>query len=351
MRIVVLGATGNVGSALVRALAGEQRVREVLGVARRRPDWAVAKTTWATADISRDDLTGLLRGADAVVHLAWLIQPSRDESVTRATNVDGSRRVFEAALSAGVPRVVYASSVGAYAPGPKDRAVDESYPTTGIATSFYSRHKAEVERLLDRLEREHPRTRFVRLRPGLIFQREAGAEIRRLFAGPLLPGVLVRRALIPVVPGTPRLRFQAVHAHDVADAYRRAILDDGARGAYNVAAEPVLDGPELGRLLHARPVPVPERALRWAVALTWRARLQPMPEGWVDLALGVPIMDTSRARRELGWSPRRSSGEALLELLEGLRESAGLPTPPLDPAAGGRLRLREYLTGVGQASR
>jgi nucleoside-diphosphate-sugar epimerase len=351
MRVVVTGATGNVGSALVQALAGAERVDEILGVARRRPDWPVAKTTWATADVSRDDLTGLVQGADAVVHLAWLIQPSRDEAVTRATNVDGSRRVFEAALAAGVPSVIYASSVGAYAPGPKDRAVDESHPTTGIPTSFYARHKAEVERILDRLEREHPRTRFVRLRPGLTFQREAGAEIRRLFAGPLLPGALVRRGLIPVVPDTPRLRFQAVHALDVAEAYRRAILDDSARGAYNVAADPVLDGPELGRLLHARPVPVPERALRWAVALSWRARLQPMPEGWVDMAFAVPVMDTSRVRRELGWSPRRSSGEALLELLDGLRESAGLPTPPLAPAAGGRLRLREFLTGVGQTSR
>ena len=351
MRVVVIGATGNVGSALVQALAAAERVDEILGVARRRPDWPVAKTTWATADVSRDDLTGLVQGADAVVHLAWLIQPSRDEAVTRATNVDGSRRVFEAAVAAGVPSVVYASSVGAYAPGPKDRAVDESHPTTGIPTSFYARQKAEVERILDRVEREQPRTRFVRLRPGLIFQREAGAEIRRLFAGPLLPGALVRRGLIPVVPDTPRLRFQAVHALDVADAYRRAILDDSARGAYNVAADPVLDGPELGRLLHARPVPVPERALRWAVALSWRARLQPMPEGWVDMAFAVPVMDTARVRRELGWSPRRSSGEAMLELLDGLRESAGLPTPPLEPAAGGRLRLREFLTGVGQTSR
>jgi nucleoside-diphosphate-sugar epimerase len=351
MRVVVIGATGNVGSALVRALEAEPAVDEIVGVARRRPDWQVGKTTWATADITRDDLGGLMQGADAVVHLAWLIQPSRDEAITYATNVDGSRRVFLAAISAQVPAVVYASSIGAYAAGPKDRAVDESYPTTGIPTSFYSRHKAEVERILDHLERDNQRTRFVRLRPGLIFQREAGAEIRRLFAGPFLPSVLVRKELVPVVPTTPRLRFQAVHAYDVADAYRRAILDPNARGAYNVAAEPVLDGPELGRILHARPVAVPERALRLAAALTWRARLQPTPEGWVDLALGVPIMDTTRVRDELGWAPVRSSGEALDDVLDGLRHSSGLPTPPLEPSAGGPLRVRELLAGVGQASR
>jgi UDP-glucose 4-epimerase len=351
MRVVVIGATGNVGTALLRTLADEPQVREVVGVARRRPDWSVAKTTWATADVTRDDLGGLLQGADAVVHLAWLIQPSRDESVTRATNLEGSRRVFLAAVATGVPTVIYASSIGAYAAGPKDRAVDESYPTTGIPSSFYSRHKAEVERILDHLEGEHPDTRFVRLRPGLIFQRDAASEIRRYFVGPFLPSPLVRRDLIPVVPSTPRLRVQAVHSFDVADAYRRTIVDNGARGAYNVAADPVLDGPELARLLGARRLPVPEGALRAAAALTWRARLQPTPEGWVDLGLGVPIMDTTRVRRELGWSPRHSSGEALLELLEGMHDCAGLATPPLEPSAGGPLRLRELVAGVGRASR
>src|SRR3954466_4867992 len=149
MRVVVTGATGNVGTAVLRALRDEAAVDEIVGVARRLP--AVApppKTAWARADVSRDDLEPLLRGADCVVHLAWLIQPSRDERVTRATNVDGSRRVFEAAAAADVPAIVYASSIGAYAAGPKDRAVDESYPTTGIPTSFYSRHKAAVERSL-----------------------------------------------------------------------------------------------------------------------------------------------------------------------------------------------------------
>src|SRR5205814_6220334 len=143
-------------------------------------------------------------------HLAWLIQPSRDESVTHATNVEGSQRVFDAAARAGVPALVYASSVGAYAPGPKDRAVDESWPTTGISSSFYARHKAAVERILDSFEDVHPEIRVVRLRPGLIFKRAAATGIRRLFAGPLLPSQLVRRELIPIVPSHPRLVFQAV---------------------------------------------------------------------------------------------------------------------------------------------
>jgi nucleoside-diphosphate-sugar epimerase len=350
MRIVVTGASGNVGTSVLAALAGDDAVDSVLGIARRRPQLAAPKTTWLEADVSRDDLTPHLKGADAVIHLAWLIQPSRDESITRATNVDGSERVFRATADAGVPALVYASSVGAYSPGPKDRTVDESWPTEGISTSFYARHKAATERLLDRLEAERPELRVVRLRPGLIFKREAASGIRRLFGGPLVPSLLLRRNLIPVVPDLPRLRFQAVHSLDVGEAYRLAATRD-VRGAFNVAADPVLDSQELARLLNARPVRMPAAVLRTGALVTWKLRLQPTPPGWIDMALAVPLMDTSRARTELGWTPRRSSGEALLELIEGMRERAGVETPPLAPGIGGPARVREVLTGVGRTSR
>jgi UDP-glucose 4-epimerase len=350
MRVVVTGATGNVGTSLLRTLGGDPAVEEIVGLARRRPELRLPRTRWATADVAHDDLRAHFVGADAVVHLAWLIQPSRDRATTHAVNVGGSRRVFEAAAAAGVPSLVYASSVGAYSPGPKDRRVDERWPTEGIPTSFYSRDKAEVERILDRFEAEHPDMRVVRLRPGLIFKGDAASGIRRLFAGPLLPTALLRRGLIPVVPALKRLRFQAVHSLDVGEAYHQAVVRD-VRGAFNVAAEPVLDPAELGRLLGARPVPVPEKPLRMAVEATWKLRLQPTPPGWLDMALAVPLMDVGRARRELGWSPAHSAGDALLELIDALRRGDGLQTAPLAPGGAGLLRIRELLTGVGARSR
>jgi UDP-glucose 4-epimerase len=351
MRIVVTGATGNVGTSLVDALVADPRIREIVGLARRRPRLERPRTTWVQADVSHSPLTSLFEGADAVVHLAWLIQPSRDEDVTYATNVTGSRRVFEAAAEAGVRTLVYASSVGAYSPGPKDRAVDESWPTEGTPSSFYARHKAEAERVLDEVSAAHPELRVVRLRPGLTFKREAASGIRRLFAGPLLPSPLVRPELIPVLPVPGGLRVQAVHTADVAEAYRLALVDESARGAYNVAAEPVLDTGTLGRALRARPVELPPRRVRAAADLAWRLRLQPSEPGWLDMGLAVPIMDTGRIRRELGWMPAWTADAALLDLLDGIRSGAGADTPPLDPRTGGPLRLRELLTGVGRASR
>jgi UDP-glucose 4-epimerase len=330
MRVAVVGATGNVGTALLRALADEERVTSILGVARRLPESSAPKTEWVAADVARDDLAPHLAGVDCVVHLAWLIQPSRDRNATWLANVHGSRRVFAATAEAGVPALVYASSVGAYSRGPKDRLVDESWPTEGIPTSFYSRDKAEVERLLDAFERDHPQIRVVRMRPSLIFQRAMGTEAKRLFTGRWVPHRLVSPGRIPVVPDTPGLRFQVTHTDDVADAYRRAIVGD-ARGAFNLAAEPVLDPDELSLLLGARKVPVPARLLRAAVAASWRARIQPTPEGWVDMGLQTPLLDSTRAHEELGWQPVHSAGEALLELLRGYHAGDGAPTPPLRP--------------------
>jgi nucleoside-diphosphate-sugar epimerase len=351
MRVVVIGASGNVGTSLLRSLAAEPAVDSILGIARRLPKQSFEKTEWREADIARSPLQPLLQDADVVVHLAWLIQPGRDKQQLHAVNVDGSARVFRAVAAAGVPALVYASSIGAYAPGPKDRGVDESWPTTGIQSSFYARHKAEVERLLDRFEQEHPDTRVVRLRPGLIFKREAASGIRRLFAGPLLPGFLVQPRLIPVVPAHERLVVQAVHSYDVGEAYRLAIVNDAARGPFNIAADPVLDPDELARALGARAVRVPRALLRGGAALSYRLRLQPSEPGWVDMGLAVPVMDCTRARAVLGWTPAHSAEDAFLELLEGLRDGAGHPTPPLDPATSGPLRVREVLTGVGRASR
>ncbi len=346
MRVVVVGASGNVGTSVLGAMAAEPRIESVIGVCRRLPSRHFDKVEWRSADVVTSPLEALFEGADAVVHLAWAIQPARDRQTVRAINVDGSRRVFEAVAAAGVPALVYASSVGAYGPGPKDRRVDESWPTTGIPSSFYSAHKAEVERLLDRFEADYPEVRCVRLRPGLVFKREAASEIRRLFAGPLLPGTLVRPSLIPVVPAVKRLVVQAVHGDDLGVAYRLAVVQE-ARGAFNVAAEPALDPQELARLLGAHPLPCSARLLRAAADLTFRLRVQPTEPGWLDIALRTPLMDISRAREELGWQPRVSAGDALLDLLAGLQSGAGMQTPPLEPGGAGPARAREFQSGVG----
>lgn len=347
MRVVVVGASGNVGTSVLQSLAADPDVRSVLGLARRLPRLPVAKTEWAKADIATDDLVALFRGADAVVHLAWLFQPTHDPSTTWRVNAIGSIRVFRAVADAGVPALVYASSVGAYSPGPQDRAVDENWPTNGCPTAAYTREKAYVERVLDTFEREHPETRVVRLRPGFIFKRESATAQRRLFAGPLVPHSLIRPGLVPAIPDLPGLRFQALHTRDAGEAYRLAVLRP-VRGAFNIAADPVLDTSELARLLGATPIRVPTSAVRTALAAAWHLHLVPASPQLFDAVLRLPLMDVTRARTELGWAPRHSGTDALHEFFAGLHTGASLPTPPLAPQTSGPMRIHEFRTGVGE---
>ncbi|GAA3166259.1 MULTISPECIES: SDR family oxidoreductase [Streptomyces] len=330
-RIVVTGATGNAGTSVVRVLSEDPEVGSVRGLARRVPRWSPPKTEWAAVDVAsgRFDLAEEFAGADAVIHLAWAFQPTHDPASTWRTNVLGSLRVFDAVAAAEVPVLVHASSVGAYSPGPKDRAVTESWPTHGWPDAAYCREKAYLERVLDTFERDRPAVRVVRMRPAFLFKRESASEQRRIFGGRLLPGPLARPDLLPFVPDIPGLRVQALHTDDAAHAYRLAVLSAEARGAFNLAAEPPLDAEWLGELLGTRRVRVPRTAARSAVAAAWGLRLLPASPHLFDAVLRLPLMDCTRARVELGWRPVRDATQVMEEFLLGLREGAGADTEPL----------------------
>lgn len=330
MRIVVTGATGNIGTSVVDALRADPAVDEVVGVARRPPPTTGGGDV-VSADLEVDPLEPIVEGADAVVHLAWKIRPSHDPMAQWRTNVVGSARLARAVERTGVPALIFASSLGVYAPAPSGAPVDESFPRATTSPLPYTRHKVAVERLLDTLE-DRAGTRVVRLRPGLALKPGAAAAIRRIFAGPLLPSALLHRRLAAVIGALP-FSASVVATEDVASAVALAI-HRRVHGAFNIAADtPIGRGRGRGRLLGD--------GVRLAVRGAWLTRLGPLDPAWVELVRHGAVLDTARAREELGWAPTLDGPAVLARFLEGLRADEGTATPPLDPDAGGALRHHE----------
>lgn len=160
----------------------------------------------------------------------------------------------------------------------------------------------------------------------------------------------MRPGRVPAVPDVPGARIQAVHADDVGDAYRRAVVGD-VRGAFNLAADPVLTPASVAAAVRSRTVPVPARLMRALVTTSWVLRAQPTSPDWLDLMIDPPLLDTTRARTELGWAPAHSATDALCEFLEGIADGAGGATPPARPPGGGPAVLPSLRSGRGPCHR
>jgi UDP-glucose 4-epimerase len=343
LTVAVTGATGNVGTALLRRLTDPgSGVAEVRGLARRRPpDEAPHDAVrWHLVDLrepaAETALPAFLDGVDAVVHLAWALQPGRQPERLREVNVDGTRRVAQAAVSAGVAHVVHMSSLGAYAPAAAGQRVTEDWPVTGIPTAQYSRDKSAAEQVVREVVGRRSGTTLTVVRPTLVLQPEAGSEIGRYFLGPLLYGAVraLPDAVARVLPlPAPDLEVGFVHADDVADALVR-ILDRRAAGPFNLTAEPVLDAGDLARALGTRRVPVPAFLVRTALSAAFHARVVPTEPGWLDIGLRAPALDATRARTVLGWQPKHRGDDVLREFVAALGRGDGAPGHPLLHPAG-----------------
>lgn len=270
--------------------------------------------------------------ATAVVHLAWAIHPRTDDPAMHRTNLRGSANLLRAAADAGVRQLVVASSVAAYGTAPRWLRVAEDWACTGVPGSAYSQQKALLESQLAAFERRNPSVALARVRPCAIMQRAAGGQFDRWLLSPLLPRWLVGQRWLPV-PLWSDLRLQSVHADDVAAAIRLILRHHGT-GAFNLAAEPVLTSRDIASVFGGFRVPASRDVLSALAWSGWRTGLQPLHPGWLRLADQVCLVDTGRARSELGWRPRHDPRRALAALADGMRRGSGAASAPLAPDAG-----------------
>jgi UDP-glucose 4-epimerase len=334
LTVAVTGPTGEIGIAFLRALERSSAVSEVRGMARRPFDpqaQGLSKTRYAQGDVlDREALDRLVEGADVVVHLAFLIFGNPAQS--REINLTGSRNVFEATAASGAERLVYTSSVAAYGfhesnPLP----LHEDLGPAGTEDFYYSAQKAELEATLQESLTGTDVAAYV-FRPSIVGGPDSPALVANVpYIGTpsLVPSAL--RAIIdrlpqpgPVIldPGTP---LQIVHADDVADALVTAVEGKGSPGYYNLAADGEFTMTDLARELGWRSLPVPDVAVDLTAEMVKRLPAMPSQAAWIQTARISVVMDTTRARQELGWKPKHDAMDTLRSTVEGARQ-AGIVT-------------------------
>jgi UDP-glucose 4-epimerase len=329
LTVAITGPTGEVGLPLLHALEAEVRVGAVRGMARRPFDPAgegLAKVAFRRGDIlDRGSLAALFDGADVAVHLAFAIFGGREE--TRRINLEGSRNVFEAAVSAGVRRLVYASSVAAYGfHSENPQPITESVPARGSDGFYYSAQKAELESALAEIVSGSEVEVYV-VRPCIVAGPRATMLIEQVVRGARLgdPVPRLRRGLgrlplpAPVLPD-PGIPIQLVHHDDVASALGAAIAGEGAPGAYNLAGAGVVGVAEIAHSIGWRSVHVPGPAVGLGSILAKRLRFASPQLEWATAFATPVLMDAGKARRRIGWEPRFDAAETLLQTAISARE-------------------------------
>jgi nucleoside-diphosphate-sugar epimerase len=318
LTVAVTGPTGTFGLALMPLLQDDERISRVIGIARRPFD--PAGRGWTKMEYRRGDVRDVdalrtsFEGADVVVHLAFLIVGGGKQT-THAINVEGTLNAFRAAAEAGAARFVYASSVAAYgfhADNPV--GITEDWQTRPADRLFYAQEKAELERLLTEEAALHPETAVYMLRPPVVLGPDAvgGKVTVPSVLEPLVRALGARMRRLPGLPAlAPDLPLQLIHQDDVAEALRLCVVGAGPPGAYNIAADDVVTGADIVRELGLRPVRVPGGPFAAAARAVSKVPFLPSGLQWVE-AIGRPvIMDTTKAKTQLGWEPQHTAVESL----------------------------------------
>jgi nucleoside-diphosphate-sugar epimerase len=328
LTVAVTGPTGTFGFGLMPLLQADDRVSRVVGIARRPFD--PAQHGWSKMEYRRGDvrdpgaLAEAFAGADVVVHLAFLIVGGARET-TRAINVEGTLNAFRAAAEVGARRFVYASSIAAYG-FHRDNPVGmtEDWPTRPADRLFYAQEKAELEELLAAEAQRHPGTALYLLRPPIVLGPQAVGAKAELPAPLAWLGrtVLGGRGRLPVpLPLlVPDLPVQLIHQDDVGQALLQCVVAAGPPGAYNIAADDVMSALDIAREAGVVPLRLPTGPTYALARLLARVPLLPSVAEWVEAASHPAIMDTTRARTELGWTPQHTAREALRATLRPDRE-------------------------------
>jgi UDP-glucose 4-epimerase len=254
------------------------------------------------------------------VHLAFILNPSRDEHLMYDVDVNGTHNVLEAAAAAGTQQVLVVSSTTAYGAFPDNPVpLTEEDPVRGVASFAYGRDKTESDRICQLWAAAHPDRVMTIVRPCIVF-------------GPNVDNYLVRLwTKAPFTPDAGHLDtpIQFVHEDDVVEAMS-ALLLGRHEGAFNVTGDGLMTLRECAEVIGSKVRRMSLKTYRGLARATWAARMGEAPPGQIEFALHPWVASNAKLKRVADWSPRHTSRETF-EIT--MRAHGKLP-PEEPPATG-----------------
>jgi UDP-glucose 4-epimerase len=303
MRYLVTGGSGYIGSRLVERLVAAESTERIVIADVRPPRSFRPKTEWAELDV-RD--AGAVRELvarerpDALVHLAFVLNPIKDEQLMYDIDVNGTHNVLDAASQAGVEHVLVTSSTTAYGAFPDNPVpITEEWPVRGVAAFEYARDKTESDRLCQLWALEHPDRTMTIVRPCIVF-------------GPNVDNYLVRiwteSPFQPDLGGNLEQLMQFVHEDDLVEAVA-GLLDGRHAGAFNVTGDGTMTMRETVELIGAKVRRMPLGLAKRISAATWKLGASETPPGQLEFAMNPWVCSNEKVKETLGWQPRYTSRE------------------------------------------
>lgn len=311
MKVIITGISGFLAQSIIAFLERDTNISEILGVDLVEPTYISKKLIFKKRDVRDRTLEEDFKSYDAIIHLVFIVNPLKSYKEMYSINVDGSVNVFDCAIKAGVKKIIHASSVAAYG-GFLDNPIPikEDHPIRIMKKKFYyNETKVLVENYLIELEKKHSDISIVRIRPHLFF----GPNINNFFQKFFKPNTLLGFA-----PNNP---WQFTWVDDVAQGFYLALIKD-FRGPLNLGADSPLSLKELSKRLNVRLITVPYKLLIALLLPLYKLRLLKKDyHGWIRVARYPIVIDSTRAKLELGWEPRYDVFNTIQAFLAHIKES------------------------------
>jgi UDP-glucose 4-epimerase len=327
VRYVITGGSGYIGSRLTEILGAREETDRIVNLDVRPPAGPRGKASFVGGDV-RDfaairDLLGREQ-PDALVHLAFLLNPIRDEARMYDIDVNGTQAVLRAAGEAGTQQVLVTSSATAYGAFPDNpKPIAEDWPVRGQPDYSYARHKAEADRLCQLWALEHPDRVMTIVRPSIVFGPNVDNYISRSWEN---------SAFMPIMDGVDE-EFQLVHEDDLVSAIA-GLLDAKASGAFNVAGDGTLRWGESARMVGLKTREMSLKAVRRIYAVAWalHAPRVEAPPGNLNFVRHPWVVSNEKLKATIGWEPSADTREVFVEAMRTKGLLAAPPASAREPA-------------------